>query len=159
MAAARYLDTVIEKGIILGVSWGSTMQAVTRHLRPSHVEELTIVQLVGGFSRAEYINHAGEVTQKIAENYQAVPFLLPLPAIVDNVQVKNAMLSDKNIHRILNMAHTASIAMFSVGSFNRQSTLVKAEYLDEKEVKKIHQGQINMQICISLVGYAKYPSQ
>lgn len=137
MAAARYLDTIIKKGLTLGVSWGTTMQAVTRHLHPSRAEEMTVVQLVGGFSRAEYINHAGEVTQKIAENYQAVPFLLPLPAIVDNVQVKNSMMSDKNISRILEMARLASIAMFSVGPFNQQSTLVKAEYLDQKEVKKL----------------------
>lgn len=151
MAAARFLDTVIEKGLTLGVSWGTTMQAVTRYLRPSRVEGMTVVQLVGGFSRAEYDMHAGEVTQKIAGNYQAAPFLLPLPAIVDNVQVKNAMLSDKNISRILEMARTASVAMFSVGTFNQQSALIKAEYLEQKEIKSLLNGGGIGDICTHIV--------
>ncbi|NOY78283.1 MAG: sugar-binding transcriptional regulator [Calditrichaeota bacterium] len=150
-AAADYLDRLIQENTILGISWGTTMQEVANHVRPRPVRGVKVVQLNGGVSRAEYDTRASEVAQKIAEKYQAVPFLLPLPAIVDRAELKDAILQDRNISRTLNLAREASIAMFTVGAFDYDSVLVKADYFDPAEVESLLKNRAVGDICSRII--------
>lgn len=136
-AAAILLDQLVTEGTTLGVSWGTTMQAVASCLIKKSVKDVAVVQLNGGISRAEYDTHDREIAQKTAANYGAIPFLLPLPAVVDSAQLKRAIIADKNISRALELARNAEIAMFTVGSFGHDSVLVKAEYFEPKEVDEL----------------------
>jgi len=133
-AAAILLDQLVTEGTTLGVSWGTTMQAVAVRLIKKTVKDMAVVQLNGGISRAEYDTHDREIAQKTAANYDAIPFLLPLPAVVDSAQLKRAIVADKNISRTLELARNAEIAMFTVGSFGHDSVLVMADYFEPKEV-------------------------
>ena len=134
MAAARLLDSFVEKGTVLGISWGSTMQELVRHLQPRRVDGMTVVQLIGGIARADYDTHASEIALKLADNFKAVPFLLPVPAIVDDVRVKEALMSDSGIAKVLDLGRRAEIAVFSVGRLKHQCLMVKAEYFSDAEV-------------------------
>jgi deoxyribonucleoside regulator len=134
MAAARVLDSLVREGSVIGISWGSTMQELVRHLNPRRVKDATVVQLIGGISRAEYDTHAAEITMKLADNYKAVPFLLPVPAIVDDVRVKEALMSDSRIARVLDLGRQAEIAVFSVGRLDHGCIMCRAEYFKKHEV-------------------------
>ncbi len=146
-AAVIFLDSILKEKVILGVSWGTTMQAVTRNLKKRSLRGMTVVQLNGGISRAEYDTHAGEIAQRLSENYRALPYLLPLPAVVDSAQLKAAILADKNIARTLELGRQAEIALFTIGSFSHESVLVKADYFEPEEVDHlIDQGAVG-DIC------------
>lgn len=136
-AAVILLDSILKEKVILGVSWGTTMQAVTRNLKKRSLRGMTVVQLNGGISRAEYDTHASEIAQRLSENYRAVPYLLPLPAVVDSAQLKEAVVADKNIARTLELGRQAEIALFTVGSFSHESVLVKADYFEPNEVDQL----------------------
>jgi deoxyribonucleoside regulator len=60
---------------------------------------------------------------------------MPLPAVVDSAELKMAILSDRNISRTLELGRKADIAMFTIGSFNYNSILVKADYFNDTEVE------------------------
>jgi len=134
MAAARILDSLVVEGSVVGISWGSTMQELVRHLNPRRVKDATVVQLIGGIARAEYDTHASEIAMKLADNYKAVPFLLPVPAIVDDVRVKDALVSDSRIAKVLDLGRRAEIAVFSVGRLDHGCVMCRAEYLKKHEV-------------------------
>jgi len=134
MAAARILDGLVREGSVVGISWGSTMQEVVRHLNPRRVKDATVVQIIGGIARAEYDTHASEIAMKLADNYRAVPFLLPVPAIVDDGRVKEALMSDSRIARVLDLGRQAEIAVFSVGRLNHGCLMCRAEYFKNQEV-------------------------
>ena len=134
MAAARFLDTAVHDGMVFGISWGSTVQEFVRHLQPRRIKNATVVQLIGGIARAEYNTHASEITLKLSDNYRAVPFLLPVPAIVDDVRVKQALMTDKNITKVLDLGRQADIAVFSVGRLTHGCLMCKAEYFNRDEV-------------------------
>lgn len=152
LAAARYLDQLLEDEVILGVSWGTTMQEVVRHLyNPRHIKNMTVVQLNGGVSRAAYDTHASEIAQKIGEHYQAVPFLLPLPAIVDHPDLKRTILSDRNISRTLELAYRANVAMYTIGAFGYNSVLVKADYFESDEVEFLLKKRAAGDICSRII--------
>jgi len=150
-AAFALLDSLLQEGSVLGVSWGTTMQSVTRKLRPRRIKDMVTVQLNGGISRAEYDTHASEITQKIGENYQALPYLLPLPAVVDKALVKRTIISDKNISRTLKLARQSDIAMFTIGSFGFNSVLVKADYFESAEVDALLKQGAVADICSRII--------
>lgn len=136
-AAAQMLDRLANDGLTIAVSWGTTMQAVAGSVGDRQQKNMTVVQLNGGISRAEFDTHASEIAKEISKKYGAIPYLLPLPAIVDSKTVKDAITSDRNIGRTLELARQATVAMFTIGSFGRHSVLVKAEYFDDVEVDQL----------------------
>jgi len=146
-SAVNLLDQLVVEGTTLGISWGTTMQEVASKVRKRAVNDMTVVQLNGGISRAEYDTHASEISKKLGENYGAIPFLLPLPAVVDNPELKEAIIADRNIKRTLELARKAEIGMFTVGSFGYDSVLVKADYFEPDEVDfLLNQGAVG-DIC------------
>lgn len=136
-AAVRFLKDMMQKDLILGVSWGSTMQEVAAGFPAKPVQGMIVVQMNGGVSKAEYDTHASEIAQRIGERCRAVPFLLPLPAIVDSAEVKKAIISDRNIGRTLQYARDAKIGVFTIGLFNQDSVLVRADYFSDAEVREL----------------------
>ena len=136
-AAFKMLNEIITDNSILGISWGTTMQEVARQSARKKMNNLTVVQLNGGVSKAALDTHASEIAQILGEKFQATPYLLPLPAIVDSPEVKKAILSDKNIARTLDLGKKSEIAMYTIGLFSEQSVLVKADYFDQREVKSL----------------------
>lgn len=150
-SAVSYLDRLIKNNMILGVSWGTTMLQVAKNIQAKPTTGLTIVQLNGGVTRAEYDTHASEVAQKMGEKYRAVPFLLPLPAIVDNMNVKNAILSDKNIAYTLNLGKQAEVVIFTIGKFDYDSVLVKANYFEQNEVDSLIKNGAVADVCSRII--------
>ncbi len=150
-SAVLFLDQLVTDNMILGVSWGTTMLEVAKNLKGRPVSDMSIVQLNGGVTRAEYDTHASEVAQKMGEKYRAVPFLLPLPAIVDNTSVKNAILSDKNISLILELGRQANIVLFTIGNFDRNSVLVKANYFESEEVDELLKNNAVGDVCSRII--------
>ncbi len=146
-AAILLVDQLISEGTILGISWGTTMQEVARQLRPRRVKDMIVVQLNGGISRAEIDTHASEIAKAISENYKAISYLMPLPAVVDSADLKKAILSDKNISRTLDLGRKADIALFTIGSFGYNSVLVKADYFEPIEVDELLQSGAVGDIC------------
>jgi len=136
-AAVILVDQLISEGTILGISWGTTMQQVARQIRSRRIKDMVVVQLNGGISRAELDTHASEIAKTIGESYKAIPYLMPLPAVVDSANLKKAILSDKNIFRTLELGRKAEIAMFTIGSFGYNSVLVNADYFEPAEVDEL----------------------
>lgn len=150
-ALINLLDSFLAENTTLGVSWGSTLQAATEHLKPRSVDNMTVVQLNGGVSKAELDTHASEIAGRMGENYHAIPYLLPLPAIVDTAELKQAITSDRHIAKTLKLAREADIAAFTIGAFGSKSVLVQADYFEEAEVQTlIEQGAV-ADICSRLI--------
>jgi deoxyribonucleoside regulator len=150
-AAVKMLYDLITDNFILGVSWGTTMQEVARHMPEKKMQNLDVVQLNGGVSKAAYDTHASEIAQMIGEKLQAMPYLLPLPAIVDSPDVKKVITSDKNIARTLDLGKKSEVAVFTVGLFNEDSVLVKADYFEDKEIKSLLRKGAIGDICSRII--------
>jgi len=150
-AAVLLVDKLLSEGSILGISWGTTMQQVARQVHSRSIKDMVVVQLNGGISRAELDTHASEIAKTIGESYKAIPYLMPLPAVVDNASLKKAILSDKNISRTLELGKKAEIALFTIGSFGFNSVLVKADYFESNEVDELLKSGAVGDICSRII--------
>lgn len=139
-ATARYLYTIVTDNDVIGVSWGSTLYVCASKLRVAEeVKNISVVQMCGAISMTDKNIYATEIPKKFADAYKGTPYLLPLPAVVDDIDVKNAILKDKNINGIIELGKRANIGLFSVGVFGHNRTLSRAGYISDRKVAELLQ--------------------
>ncbi|OPA75166.1 RNA polymerase subunit sigma-70 [Paenibacillus selenitireducens] len=156
---ALYLDEIIKDDDSLVLAWGQLMHQIAKKLHHKHVNHVSIVQMLGGFTHLEDNRYQSEILHLFAQALDSHPYFLPLPAIVDHVLVKQAMESDKYIRKILEMGKQANIALFTVDTSHSDSAFLQSDYFsneDRTEIKLKSAGYIgtrfydkNGQLCLS----------
>ncbi|WP_377892329.1 sugar-binding transcriptional regulator [Alkalihalobacillus sp. R86527] len=144
--AALFLNETIQDNDLIGVSWGTTLNEMGKNLRHKLLKNVSVVQLNGGISYSETNTYAYEVIQMLSRSFHAASHFLPVPAIVDQLLVKETMEADRHIRKVLDMGRDANVALFSVGIPTKESVIVQAEYVTEEELEVIHSRSVG-EIC------------
>jgi deoxyribonucleoside regulator len=133
----RYLNRILSDGDIIGVSWGLTLAACANNLIKKDLKNVMITQLKGGLPHIEDVNRMNEIVRKFAEAFTASTNFLPLPLIVDNVAIKDAITKDRNIQNSMQIGLRANIVLFAVGEFNTNSSLARSGYFSADDVSAL----------------------
>jgi deoxyribonucleoside regulator len=149
--AAEYLHNIVKDGDIIGATWGTTLHEVARHVEQKSVHDVHVTQLNGGVSYSETNTYAAEILNYLGRAFNTSPHFLPLPAVVDHVVVKQAIVSDRHIRHVLELGIKANIALFTVGERNEESALVKADYLTGEDVKVLKNKDAVGDICSRMI--------
>jgi DNA-binding transcriptional regulator LsrR (DeoR family) len=139
---ARYLNTVFESNMTLGIAWGTTLTAVSRYLIKKTTHNSRIVQLNGaGNTQSMGIEYASEIIMRFSENFQAKAFLFPLPTFFDYVETKQYLWRERSIKRILDLQNQADILLYGIGAVNSgvPSRVHSDGYLDKKDYQELDQ--------------------
>jgi DNA-binding transcriptional regulator LsrR (DeoR family) len=143
--AANHLNTVFGSNMILGIAWGTTLSAISRHLLKKSTHNSQIVQLNGaGNTQSMGINYASEIIMRFAENYQARAHLFPVPTFFDYAETKRSLWRERSIKRILNLQEKADILLYSIGAVNAgiPSHVYSGGYLEEKDYQELKRENI-----------------
>ena len=133
--AAKYLDSIIKNDDIICVSWGSTLYEFSLNLIPrTDIKNISIVQGCGAISQISKNIFASEIPKKLADAYGGIPYILPLPAIVDKKETRDVLMEERNIAQIMELSRKAGITIFTMGYFDTECALARAGYLNESEV-------------------------
>ena len=138
LKAAEYLDSIVQDDDIIGVTWGTTLYHVAVELKKKTVNNVRIVQLKGGISHSETNTYVSEILYLFGKAFHTTPLHLPLPAIVDHVVVKQAMMADRHIKRIIDTGKEANIALFTCGPVESESLLFKLGYFTEEDLEMLY---------------------
>jgi deoxyribonucleoside regulator len=83
LSAARILGQYVDSNQMIGVAWGSTMTAMSRHLVPKATHNTEIVQLNGaGNVRTTGILYASELLRRFGDAFGARVQQFPVPAFL-----------------------------------------------------------------------------
>jgi deoxyribonucleoside regulator len=143
---AEYLHEIVKDYDIIGVTWGTTLYHVAIELKQKFVKDVMVVQLKGGVSHSETNTYASEILYLFGKAFNTTPLHLPLPAIVDQAVVKQAMEADRHIGKILDLGKQANIAIFTTGNVNPDSLLFQLGYFTESDLKTLN-GKAVGDIC------------
>lgn len=146
ITAAKYLDSIIKDGDIIGVGWGTTLYNMSRSLIPRTIRGSQVVQLEGGVSHSEWNNYAREILESFAANFDTVAQYLPLPVIFDTKETKEQVDKDRYIKRVLELGRHANIALFSVGTVRPNALFFRLGYTGIEEQEKIQKSSVG-DIC------------
>ena len=146
ITAARYLDSIIKDGDIIGVGWGTTLYNMSQALVPKAIKGSQVVQLEGGVSHSEWNNYAREILESFAANFDTVAQYMPLPVIFDTKETKEQVDKDRSIKRVLELGRHANIAIFSVGTVRPNALFFRLGYTGIEEQEKIQKSSVG-DIC------------
>ena len=138
LKAAEYLDTIVKDNDIIGVTWGTTLYHVAVELKKKEVNNIKIVQLKGGISHSETNTYVSEILYLFGKAFRTTPLHLPLPAIVDQVVVKQAMMEDRHIKKIIETGKEANIALFTCGPIKSESLLFKLGSFTNEDLEMLY---------------------
>ncbi|MFZ7086874.1 sugar-binding transcriptional regulator [Curtobacterium sp. RRHDQ10] len=117
LSAARILTQYVESNIVFGISWGSTVSAVSRYLVPKATHGTTIVQVNGAANtRTTGIVYTSEILRRFGDAYGAVVQQFPVPAFFDAAETKHALFRERSIRRVSDLHARMDVVLFGVGS-------------------------------------------
>jgi len=136
-AAADYLTALRPIPRTLGISWGRTLHDVSLHLKHGWAPGVDVVQINGGVSLNKRAGTAATTAVTIAHKAFGAATLLPSPAILERLETKQAIESDRAVAAVLEQAEGASAYLYSAGQADAHSALVDSGYLSPDEVAEL----------------------
>jgi DNA-binding transcriptional regulator LsrR (DeoR family) len=117
-AAARYLRRTIQDGDVLGVTWGTTLQAMVQALQPVKTNDVHVVQTLGGVGPPEAEAHAAELSRRLARLVNGRLTALPAPGIVEKPEVREVLFSDHHIQAAWHLFPKITTAYVGIGALD-----------------------------------------
>lgn len=136
-AAADLLSTLRPVPRTLAVSWGRTLTAIADALPDGWARGVTVVQANGGVSLNRRAGGAASVAATIAQRGGGHAVLLPSPAILERVETKRAIESDRTVSAILEQAAGANTFLFTAGPADAGSAHVENGYLTTDDIAEL----------------------
>ena len=137
VAGAALLTRRVQPGHVIGVSWSSTLLQCAMQLEQGTPRRVIVVQINGSLDRTSYSTRAEFILDRIAHAFGGTTVPLLAPLFVDRPEIKASLLSDSHIAATLKLARSANLALFGVGDLSRQSSLYKAGYVDDAQLKRL----------------------
>ncbi len=136
--AARYLKTILNKVSIVGMSWGTAIYEVVNAFESEFYKNIEVIQMIGGIGAENPDIDGTELARRLAEKVGGRYRYLHAPLIVENADIKKAIIVEKNVKEVLQKVKKADVAIVGIGSTDPTvSSLVRAGYLNKKELNEI----------------------
>jgi deoxyribonucleoside regulator len=139
VAAADYLVSMRPRTKILGVSWGKTLHDVASALPSGWSAPVQVVQINGGVSHSASPALAAATATMIAQKSGGEVMLMPTPAILERVDTKLAIESDRAVSAVLDKAHSADTYLFSAGPATRVSIHLESGYISGGDIDRLQE--------------------
>lgn len=124
-AAAQYLHRTISPGHCIGVTWGTTLQAMVEAMQQKATNDIEIVQALGGVGPAEAKAHAADISRSLAQLLEGKLTLLPAPGIVGSVEAKNVLMNDRQVNNALEKITTIDTLYVGIGALQTNPVLTE----------------------------------
>jgi DNA-binding transcriptional regulator LsrR (DeoR family) len=135
-SAAWALGNICDSGMVLGVAWGTTVEAVSRYLVRKPTRGAVIVQLNGaGNTFTTGIDYASEILGRFGRAFEAQVQQFPVPTFFDYAATREALWRERSIARIRDLQNRADVMCFSVGAVHGgvPSHVYSGGYLEESD--------------------------
>ena len=138
-AAGRYLLEILKDGDVLGVSLGSTIQALVDQLPDRIHRYIEVVQLIGGSPHVQSQVSPAFLTTQLADHFRARSHLLYAPAIVGGNDLRESLLADSSIQATYAKYRELDMAVLGIGALAQGATsrLLYGSIIDEALLTKL----------------------
>jgi DNA-binding transcriptional regulator LsrR (DeoR family) len=117
--AARLLRRVLRPGDVLGIAWGSTLEATVSAMEaeggPAPVD---VVQLAGGFQGVEPAYNAIELAGRAARVLGGRLYPLHAPALLESAETRAKLLREPSVAATVRMFGRVTVAVVGIGALH-----------------------------------------
>lgn len=123
IAAAEYLQRTLQEGDTIGISWGTTLNAMVSAMRGTEAADLHVIQIIGGLGPPESEIHATDLCRRLARLLNSRLTLIPAPGVVDSLQARDALLADSHVQAAFDLFPRLNVAYVGIGAPGPESLL------------------------------------
>jgi len=145
LSAARMLGDFFSSNMVMGIAWGSTTSAVSRHLVKKNTTNTGVVQLNGaGNDHTTGVTYSSEILRRFGEAFGATIEHFPVPAFFDNPTTKELLWQERSTRRVLALHDTMDIALFGLGTLSAEvpSQVYAGGYLSPTDIDQLETEKI-----------------
>jgi deoxyribonucleoside regulator len=135
--AAEYLYKQVRHGEVVGVTWGRTLSRAVLDMRTDPQRRVTVVELMGGSGYLPKDFDTLGVAPRLAEKLGGRCFYLPVPAIVETAQMRDAFLQDKTVRQTIDMFQQITTAAMGVGVVGEDLAPYQAGLLSAQDLVRL----------------------
>ncbi|HKJ94651.1 MAG TPA: sugar-binding transcriptional regulator [Gammaproteobacteria bacterium] len=133
---ANHLNRTLTDGAIVAVGMGRNVGAVADNVFAPTEKNCTFVCAIGGSLRAgEYMN-PDHICRRLAGCFGAESETLYAPALVDDKELRAALLRNDTVKQTLDRARRADIALVGVGDMSEDSNMVRMGWFSPREISE-----------------------
>lgn len=136
IAASRYLHRTISDGDTIGVTWGTTLQAMIEAMQPKPSRDVHVVQTLGGVGPPEARAHAMDISRRLSQLLDCRLTLLPAPGIVDHVEARQVLLSDRRVKAAIELFDKINTLYVGIGALRTNPVLRAGSHEISEELLK-----------------------
>jgi deoxyribonucleoside regulator len=140
LSAARMLGQFFSSNMVMGIAWGSTISAISRHLLKKNTSNTEVVQLNGaGNDQTSGVTYSSEILRRFGEAYGARVQHFPVPTFFDNPLTKELLWTERSTRRVLDLQKRMDIALFGLGATAAEvpSQVYTGGYLNDREIDSL----------------------
>jgi DNA-binding transcriptional regulator LsrR (DeoR family) len=139
LEGARYLQRIIRKGDVLGMTWGGTMYYLINALNPSQRVDAAFVTLHGSLSCCVTDWDVSRLVARSAKAFSGRSYVLLTDALLSSPEIAAMLKKERNIARVYEMFKHTNIAVSGVGSFypRLDSVLAQGDFLTDDEIRAL----------------------
>jgi DNA-binding transcriptional regulator LsrR (DeoR family) len=131
-ALGQFLSQVIGDDMVIGATWGRTLNAALQTFRPSPRKGAKVISLLGGVLAAKSMNPV-DFSWQLASRLQAECMLYLAPLIVDSPQTKQALIQHCGLQRLHDEAQNLDLAIISCGDIGAEGSSLTMEFITAQE--------------------------
>lgn len=132
LAGAEYLEGSLAKGDIIGATWGRTISEVAKKLPVLKDLGVSAVQMIGGLNIANENLQADEITRTLGKKLGGESYVLYAPALVENSDIKDVLMSDINIKENFKRMEACNIILAGIGELKDDTYLIRDSETNER---------------------------
>jgi len=128
VGAAEYLLRVVQSHDRIVLSWGGSLLGMVNalaHHPPMELEDVTVIQGLGGLVDPNNEIHAADLTRRLARALGTKALLMPAPGIAGSHSAREAFVNDPHVAEVLLKARSANLAFMGIGAPRPDSILVQ----------------------------------
>jgi DNA-binding transcriptional regulator LsrR (DeoR family) len=130
----EYLRGLLRDGMTLGVTWGKTLQEMALALRPAHLADLTVVQMMGGLAVLEDSMETTRLAQEVGRILGGRTVQLLAPAFVSDPRARRNILATPAVRQATDFLRRLDAAVVGIGAVSPHVSLVERGYLTAAEM-------------------------
>jgi len=138
---AIFLEHRLKNGLVIGISWGTSIFSVVSHLPELNLSDTKIVQVVGAIGVISDPKIDGpEIASFFAKKLNASYYSLNSPLFLDSQEACKSFMSQKPIRDTFNLAYQFDFILTGVGTIDTDekfSGLFRSGNISARDVREI----------------------
>lgn len=131
---ATYLERNLSDGAIVAVGMGRNVSSVSEHVMSATRRRATFVCAIGGSYRGGATMNPDHICRRLAARFGGESETLYAPAMVDDPDMRRALLDNDTVRQTLDKARRADVALVGIGDMSEDSNMVRMGWFSAQEI-------------------------